>query len=87
MQTAKVGPETGRRDGSKGLRGRRREVREALKEHVPPRFVKVGCSTPIRSPESGKPIKGSVSVWVRDSLGDAQPGEVMGEMGKPGLVV
>ena len=62
VQTAKVGPETSRSDGSKGLRRRRREVREALKEHIPPGFIELGCSTPIRSPESGKPINGSVSV-------------------------
>ena len=50
---------------------------------IPPWFIKLGCSTPVRSPS----INGSVSMGVWDGLSDGQPSEVMSEMGKPSLVV
>ena len=82
-----MSPEAGRRDGRECLWRRRRKVRQALKEHVPPWFIKLGCSTPIRSPKGSKPVNRSVSMGVWDGLSNSQTSEVVREMGKPSLVV
>ena len=84
MQAPKVSPEAGWSDGREGLGRRRRKVRQALKEHVPPWFIKLGCSTPIRSPKGSKPVNGSVSMGVWNGLSNSQTSEVVRKMGKPG---
>ena len=87
VQAAKVSSQAGRGDGGKGLRGRRREVGQALEEHIPPWFIKLGCSTPVRGPEGSKPFNGGISMRVGNGLSDSQPGKVLSETVEPSLVI
>ena len=87
VQAAKMSSQTGRGDGRKGLRRRRGEVGQALEEHIPPWFIKLGCSTPVRGPEGSKPFNGGIRMGIGDGLSDSQPSEVMSEAVKPSLVI
>ena len=87
VQAAKMSSQTGRGDGREGLRRRRGEVGQALEEHIPPWFIKLGCSTPVRGPEGSKPFNGGIRMGIGDGLSDSQPSEVMSEAVKPSLVI